>query len=215
MIALLFVEGVLTFVSPCLLPLLPLYVTYFAAGQHNRRRTLLNALGFVLGFALVFTTLGALAGTLGALLLRHRVWVNIATGLIVVVLGLSFLGLFQLPFLHKLQPRRVNTQELRFFKSVMFGLTFAAALTPCAGPMLGIALMQAAQASSTLQGSLLLLVYSFGLGLPLVLCAMLMDHLKGVLACLRRHQNKIHKIAGAMLLLLGIAMAFGLLERMT
>ncbi|MCL2531741.1 MAG: cytochrome c biogenesis protein CcdA [Oscillospiraceae bacterium] len=215
MIALLFVEGVLTFVSPCLLPLLPLYVAYFAAGQHNRRRTLLNALGFVLGFALVFTALGAFAGTLGALLLRHRFWVNIITGLVVAVLGLSFLGLFQLPFLHKLQPRRVNTQNMRFGKSIVFGLTFAAALTPCAGPMLGIALMQAAQAGGTLQGMLLLLVYSLGLGLPLVLCAMLMDHLKGVLAFLRRHQNKIHKVAGVLLILLGIAMMLGLLERIT
>ena len=199
--------------SPCLLPLLPLYVTYFAAGQHNRRRTLFNALGFVLGFALVFTVLGAFAGTLGMLVLRHRPWVNIIGGLIVVALGLSFLGLFRLPFLHKLQPKRVNTQDMRFGKSVVFGLTFAATLTPCAGPMLGIALMQAAQAGGTLRGMLLLLVYALGMGLPLVACAMLMDTLKGVLAFLRRHQNKIHRASGILLILLGIAMAFGLLER--
>jgi len=213
MIALLFAEGVLTFVSPCLLPLLPLYITYFAAGQHNRRRTLLNALVFVLGFALVFTALGAFAGTLGMLVFRHRMWVNVIGGLVVIVLGLSFLGLFQLPFLHKLQPRRMNTQDMRLGKSIVFGLTFAATLTPCAGPMLGIALTQAAQVGGTLHGMLLLFVYSLGVGLPFVLCAMAMDHIKGVLTFLRRHQSKIHKVSGILLILLGLAMAFGLLER--
>ena len=93
-----FLEGIITFISPCLLPMLPVYVSYFACGESDGRRTLKNALGFILGFTAVFTAMGALAGSLGRLLVEYNTVVNILTGVIVIIFGLSYLGLFQIPF---------------------------------------------------------------------------------------------------------------------
>jgi len=211
---LLFLEGILTFISPCILPLLPLYVSYFAAGEADRKRTLCNSLGFVAGFALVFMALGAFAGTVGSLLLQYALVVQITSGVVVVLLGLHFLGLLKLGFLQKLSRPQVNTRDLRFGSSFLFGLAFSIGWTPCVGPLLGIALTQAAQAGSTLHGTAMLLIYSLGLGLPLIICAMLMDQLKGMFSFLRRHQKKIHIASGILLIILGVLMATGSLWRL-
>jgi len=209
---LLFLEGIITFLSPCLLPMLPLYLSYFAAGEQNRRRTLGNALGFVLGFSCVFVALGAFAGTLGWLLQQYSVVVNIVTGLIVVALGLHFLGLLKLSFLFRLKRPQASTQQLRFGSSVLFGLAFSAGWSPCIGPMLGTALMQASQRGGALDGAIMLLLFSLGMALPLVACALLMDQLKGALAFLRRNQRAIHVVSGMLLVLIGVAMALGWMD---
>ena len=210
---LLFLEGIITFISSCLLPMLPVYLAYFAAGEQNRRRTLLNALGFVAGFSVVFMALGAFAGTLGTLLARHSLIVNIVTGAVVIALGLHFLGLLKLRFLQRLQRPQVNVKQLRFGSSVLFGLAFSVGWTPCVGPWLGAALTQAAQAGGTLNGMVMLFLFSLGMGLPLIACALLMDQLKGAIAFLRRHQKTIHIASGIVLIILGILMATGVMER--
>ena len=98
----LFLEGIATFISPCLLPMLPIYVSYFAAGETDRKRALTNSIGFVAGFTIVFVTLGAFAGTLGRLLSEHTIIVNLITGIIVIILGLSFTGLINIGFLSRI-----------------------------------------------------------------------------------------------------------------
>jgi len=210
----LFLEGILTFISPCFLPFLPVYVSYFAAGEHSRRRTLVNSLGFMLGFGIVFMVLGAFAGTIGSFLLQYALAVQIVSGVIIVLLGLHFLGLLKLRFLHKLQRPQMDTRNLRFGSSILFGLAFSVGWTPCAGPWLALALMQASQVGSTISGTLMLLVYSLGIGLPLIICAMLMDQLKGMFAFMQRHQKKIHLASGVLLMILGVLMATGLLWRL-
>ena len=212
----LFLEGIFTFVSPCLLPMLPVYVSFFAAGEadeKNRRRALVNALGFVLGFTLVFVALGALAGTAGRLLRRHALWVNIATGLVVVVLGLNFLGVLKIGFLNRAKHKNANTKDLRFLSSLVFGLTFSIGWTPCVGAFLGSALALVSLEGGAMQGVLMLLVYCVGLGLPFVVCAVLIDMLKGTLDFIRRHMRVINIVSGALLVILGILMATGLMER--
>jgi len=214
---LLFLEGVATFVSPCLLPMLPVYVSFFAAGQantNNKKRALGNALGFVLGFTLVFVAMGAFAGAAGRLLRRYSLAVNIVTGLIVVVLGLNFLGVLKLGFLNRTSRKNADTQDLRFFSSLLFGLTFSIGWTPCVGAFLGTALMLASQRGGTLAGVLMLLVYSAGLGLPFVLSAVLIDRLKGALGFLRRHAKAINTVSGVLLVIVGILMAAGLMGRL-
>jgi len=215
---LVFLEGVATFVSPCLLPMLPVYVSFFAAGgadgQSNKRRALVNALGFVLGFTLVFVAMGAFAGAAGQLLRRYSLWVNLATGLIVVVLGLNFLGVLRIGFLNRTARKSVETKDLRFFPALLFGLVFSVGWTPCVGAFLGSALMLASQRGGAAQGVLMLLVYSAGLGLPFVLSAVLIDRLKGALGVLRRHARGINIASGALLVVLGILMATGLMERL-
>jgi len=213
----LFLEGIMTFVSPCLLPMLPVYVSFFAAGgadegNQNKKRALVNALGFVLGFTLVFVALGALAGTAGRLLRRYALWVNIATGLVVVVLGLNFLGVLKIGFLNRARHKNADTKDLRFFSSLVFGLTFSIGWTPCVGAFLGSALALASQEGGAAQGVLMLLVYCAGLGLPFVVCAVLIDMLKGTLDFIKRHMRAVNIVSGALLVILGILMATGLME---
>ena len=209
----LFLEGFITFVSPCLLPMLPIYVSYFAGGgQKNTRRVMLNAAGFVLGFSLVFAALGALAGTLGALLREYRVAVNIVTGLIVILFGLHFLGLFRLDFFRGIRISH-HAGAGGFFSAILFGFVFAIGWTPCVGAFLGSALMMAAGAGHAVEGVLMLLVYSLGLGVPFFVCAILIDRLREAFSFIKRHYRVINAASGVFLILIGILMATGLFGR--
>lgn len=162
-----FLEGLITFISPCLLPMLPIYLSYFAGGQPDasRGRVLKNALGFVLGFTLLFVAMGAFAGSIGALLTRHQQAVNIVSGLIVIFFGLNFLDVFRLSLFRGSKGYSVG-HDMGFFSALVFGAVFAVGWTPCVGAFLGSALVLASQQGSTLQGILLLLCYSAGLGIP-------------------------------------------------
>lgn len=128
-----FLEGIITFISPCLLPMLPIYISYFAGGgERSAGKTLQAALGFVTGFTAVFVSMGALAGTVGGFLREYRTAVNIVTGLIVVVFGLNFLGVLKLD-LFKGNRRRMDTEHMGFFTAMLFGVIFSVGWTPCVG----------------------------------------------------------------------------------
>ena len=211
----------MTFVSPCLLPMLPVYVSFFTADggvngvDGGKKRAFSNALGFVLGFTLVFVAMGAFAGALGGLLQRYALWVNLATGLVVVVLGLNFLGVLKIGLLNRVSRRTATqTKDLRFFSSLLFGLVFSIGWTPCVGAFLGSALMLASERGSAMEGMLMLLAYSAGLGIPFVICAVLIDLLKGTLGFLRRHAKAVNIASGVLLVILGILMATGLMGRL-
>lgn len=205
-----FFEGILTFISPCLLPMLPVYISYFAGGEQNSKKTLRNALGFILGFTLLFTAMGALAGTLGSFLRKYQTAVNIVSGLIVVFFGLNFMGVIKLNLFKG--SARLQTGELGFASSVLFGIIFSVGWTPCVGAFLGSALMLASQQGHVLEGTLMLLTYSLGLGIPFFLSAILLDQLKGAFNFIKRHYTLINRICGALLVLIGILMAIGVLN---
>ena len=208
-----FLEGIITFISPCLLPMLPIYVSYFAGGsERSTGKTLKNALGFVAGFTIVFIAMGALAGTLGSFLKEHQVAVNLVTGLIVVFFGLHFLGVFQLDFFRGIR-HSVNPQNLGFFSSMLFGMVFSVGWTPCVGAFLGSALMLASQQGKTLTGVLMLLVYSLGLGIPFIISAILIVKLKVAFQFIKRNYKVINQISGGLLVLVGVLMMTGLLNR--
>ena len=208
-----FLEGVITFVSPCLLPMLPIYLSYFAGGgERNIRKTLSGAGGFVLGFTLVFVAMGALAGTIGALLKEHQTAVNIVSGLIVIIFGLSFLGLFRIPFFHG--GSRAPQHSPGFFSSLLFGVVFSVGWTPCVGAFLGSALLLASQQGHVAEGMLMLLVYSLGLGVPFLLSAVLIDRLKSAFDWIKRHYQVINLVCGSLLILVGILMATGAMGRL-
>ena len=209
-----FLEGIITFISPCLLPMLPVYVSYFAGGrQLGTAKTLTNALGFVLGFTAVFVAMGALAGTLGSFLRQHQTAVNIVCGVVVVLFGLSYLGVIRLSFLRGAQ-RRGGETELGFGSAIAFGAVFSVGWTPCVGAFLGSALMLASQRGHVLEGMLMLFVYSMGLGLPFVLSAVLIDRLKAAFDWIKRHYSLINTVCGILLISLGVLMATGLLNRL-
>ena len=206
-----FLEGIVTFISPCLLPMLPIYISYFAGGgERSTGRTLKCALGFVAGFTAVFMAMGALAGTLGSFLREYQTAVNIVSGLVVIFFGLNFLGVLKVNLFRGGQ-RSVDTVNMGFFSALLFGVVFSVGWTPCVGAFLGSALMMASQQGHVLQGMLMLLSYSLGLGIPFVLSAVLIDYLKSAFAWIKRHYHVINNISGGMLVLIGILMATGTL----
>jgi len=208
-----FLEGLITFISPCLLPMLPIYVSYFAGGsERSLKKTFVNSLGFVAGFTAVFIALGALAGTVGSFLSQYRTAVNIVTGLIVVFFGLNFLGVFRLE-IFKGAGHAAKTKNLNFFSSMLFGIVFSIGWTPCVGAFLGSALMLASQQGQVMTGVLMLLVYSLGLGIPFVLSALLIDKLKSTFQFIKRNYKVINIISGSLLVLVGILMMSGLLSK--
>ena len=209
-----FLEGIITFISPCLLPMLPIYITYFAGGgERTVKKTLTGALGFVLGFTTVFVAMGALAGTLGSFLTRFQTWVNLVCGIIVIVFGLNYLGVLKWN-LFRGGRARVKDGEMGFFSAFLFGVIFSVGWTPCVGVFLGSALMLASQQGSMLQGVFMLLWYSAGLGVPFLISAVLIDQLKGAFNWVKSHYGIINKVCGALLILVGIAMATGMLGRL-
>lgn len=209
-----FLEGIITFVSPCLLPMLPVYLSYFAGGgEHSSRKTLTGAAGFVTGFTVVFVLLGALAGTLGSFLQHHQTAVNVISGLVVIFFGLNFLGVIRLT-LFKGSHHAVRADNMNFFSALVFGVIFSVGWTPCVGAFLGSALMLASQQGQTLAGTLMLLAYSLGLGIPFVLSALLIDYLKSAFDWIKRNYKVINIVCGSLLVLIGIMMATGTLGRL-
>ena len=204
-----FLEGIITFISPCLLPMLPIYISYFAGGgERSTGRTLKGALGFVIGFTVVFVVMGALAGTVGSFLREYQTAVNILSGLIVIFFGLNFLGVFKLN-LFRGSSRSVKTDNMGFFSAMVFGVIFSIGWTPCVGAFLGSALMLASQQGHVVEGMLMLLVYSLGLGIPFVLSAVLIDYLKSAFNWIKKNYQIINLVSGGFLVFVGILMATG------
>jgi len=208
-------EGLITFISPCLLPMLPIYISYFSAGQEHEKanHAVKNAFGFVLGFTTVFICLGMFAGLIGGLLIRYQTLLNIITGCVVLLFGFHYLGAVKLPILQKLYRSHKEITILGFRSAVMFGIIFSIGWTPCVGAFLGSALMLASHQASMLQGLLLLLCYSIGLGIPFILSALLLDKFKKSFEIIKRNYKIINRISGMLLIVMGILMITGLMNR--
>lgn len=209
-----FLEGVITFISPCLLPMLPIYISYFAGGgERTTGRTLKCASGFVLGFTLVFVAMGALAGTVGSFLQRYQMMVNLVCGAIVILFGLNFLGVVKWNLFggSKIQ---TNTANMTFGSALVFGVVFSIVWTPCVGVFLGSALVLASQQGSALVGIGMLLCYSAGLGIPFLISAVLIDQLKNAIGWIKRNYAVINRVCGVLLIAVGVLMATGLLNRL-
>lgn len=218
-----FLEGIITFVSPCLLPMLPIYVAYFAGAsntamatgaseQARTRRTLANACGFVLGFTIVFLCLGAFAGAFGTLLVRYSTLVNLICGIIVIVFGLCFAGVLNIPFLQRTIKPKAEVLPTTFPSALLFGLVFSIGWTPCVGAYLGSALMLASTQASALHGIMLLLAYSIGLGVPFVICALAIQKLSGAFDFIKRHYQQVNTVCGILLIAIGVLMATGMMN---
>ena len=209
--AITFLEGIISFISPCMLPMLPIYISYFAGGSGSKHRVLLRAICFVLGFTATFSLLGLFAGTLGSLLSMHQTAVNIITGIIVIIFGLSYLDVIKLPFFKGMQSGRKIESA---FSAFLFGMIYSISLTPCVGAFLGSALMLASNSSTALTGFFLLIAYSLGLGIPFILSAVLIDKLNSAFTFIKKHYKVINLICGIFLIVVGLMMAFGLLGKL-
>lgn len=209
-----FLEGIITFISPCLLPMLPVYVAFFAgdaqgAGEERLSHTLICAIGFVVGFSIVFTALGAFAGGIGSALVRYSGVLNLVSGIIVIVLGLNYLGVFNIGALDVSRRATSRVVPRGFFSSLIFGVVFAIGWTPCVGTFLASALSLAANSADTLTGVGLLLSYSLGLGLPFILSAVLINQLEGAFSWIKEHYELVNRVSGVLLVIVGILMATG------
>lgn len=209
-----FLEGIITFVSPCLLPMLPVYISYFAGGENSRKRTFCNALAFIAGFTVVFLALGAFAGTVGAALQRYKTAVNLVTGGIVVIFGLNFSGILKIGFLNKTKKLDVQIKPGNIASTFLFGMIFSIGWTPCVGAFLGSALMLASERGTMAEGLLMLLLYSMGLGIPFLASALLLDRLKETFQFIKRNYLWINRICGIFLIIVGISMMTGLFGRL-
>lgn len=209
-----FLEGIITFISPCLLPMLPVYISYFVGGgERSAGKTLKCALGFVLGFTIVFVAMGALAGSVGSLFRKYQQAVNVISGLVVIFFGLNFLGVIKISLFKGIR-QNVNTDSMGFFSAVLFGVIFSLGWTPCVGAFLGSALMLASQQGQVMSGMLMLLCYSAGLGIPFIFSALLIDKLKSTFAFIKKNYKNINVICGMLLIVIGIAMATGWMNRL-
>ncbi|MDO5014701.1 MAG: cytochrome c biogenesis protein CcdA [Clostridia bacterium] len=204
-----FAEGLLAFISPCILPLLPLYLSYFGgkSAEQKKSKVAVNAFSFVIGFSITFVLLGLLAGSLGSFLMTYKKPIKIILGIIVIIFGISFMGLFKKD-LFKGTVKYEMKGDFSFFSSLLFGIVFAVSFTPCLGVYLSAALLAAATTGNRLQGALLLLSFAAGLGIPFLLSALLLDKLNKAFNFIKKHYKQVKMISGGILVIMGILMAF-------
>lgn len=203
-----FIEGFASFISPCVLPMLPMYVSYFSGKDKDLKRTIINSLGFVLGFTIIFILLGIFAGTLGKLVTTNSRYINIVFGIIIILFGMNYIGILNIKILNQSNGIKKNKEKLSFFSAIMFGMLFSVCWTPCVGVFLSSALMMSASSENILKGGLMLFIYSIGLGIPFVLTSIFLERLKNASDFIKKHYNVINKIAGVILIFSGIMLIF-------
>lgn len=204
-----FLEGIASFISPCLLPMIPIYLAYFAGKEGKQiKKTLLNALGFVLGFTIVFIVLAVFASKLGQFVSHYMRYIKWIFGIIIILFGLNYMEILNIKMINKTKNVQANPKDLNFIKSMLFGMLFSISWTPCVGAFLSSALLLVAKQQELLKGILLMLVYSIGLGIPFILSAVLIEKMKGIFDSIKRNFDKIKKISGAILIFMGIYMIF-------
>ncbi len=206
-----FLEGVISFISPCMLPMLPVYISYFAGNTNKRQKTFLSAVCFVLGFTLVFCILGTFAGSIGALFSKYHTVVEVMCGIIIVLLGLDFLNIINIPFFKSVH---IEGKGGGAFSAFLFGMVFSIAHAPCMIAFLGTALVTASASASAAKGVLLLLAYSLGMGIPVIVSALLIKKLNTAFDVIKRNYKKVNIICGSFLIAIGILMMSGLLHKL-
>jgi len=214
-----FTAGLLSFLSPCVLPLVPSYITFITGmglddATRARRAALLHAALFVAGFSFIFVALGAGATAFGQLLREYRVWIARFGGVLMVLMGLWMLDVVRIGALQRERRMHLSDKPLGYLGTVLVGVAFGAGWTPCLGPTLGAILLLAATESSLGRGIGLLAAYSAGLALPFLLSALALEHFLGVFRRLRPHMGRLHRVAGGLLVLVGILMFTGWFERL-
>ncbi|MGH7774914.1 MAG: cytochrome c biogenesis CcdA family protein [Candidatus Binatia bacterium] len=213
-----FTAGIFSFLSPCVLPLIPSYLSFVSgvsledmrspkSGSDVRRRVVLNSLAFILGFSLVFVSFGASASFLGSLFLGYRNFIRIFGGVLIILVGAYLMGLFKIPLLERylqFQLNRLRDKPAGYLGSVLIGITFAVAWTPCVGPILGAILTLAATSAEIEKGIFLLATYATGLAFPFFVSAVALNSFFQFFGVFRRYVHAVHKGAGILLLIVGI-----------
>lgn len=209
--------GILSFLSPCVLPVVPPYLAYMGgvsmdemeSAASNRRRVFLTAVFFVLGLSTVFLILGMAASALGRLILPHLATLNLVAGVVVMVFGAHFVGVFRLGFMDREARVDAGDRGGSALGAFVLGLAFAFGWTPCLGPILSAILTLAASEASVSRGAVMLAAYALGLGVPFLLVAAFFPRLKGAMAFMKRNMARIERISGLLLWTVGLMMVTG------
>src|SRR5690242_20452578 len=215
--------GIVSFLSPCVLPLVPPYLVYLAGASLEQladpgrvaapwRKTVTAALLFVLGFSTVFVALGASASVVGAVIRAYSAQLAIVAGIVIIVMGLHFLGVFRIGMLLR-EKRMEMAKPVGLWGAYVMGVAFAFGWTPCIGPILAAILAVAASEQTVAKGAGLLAVYSLGLGIPFLLAAFMVEPFAAFLARFRRHLGRVEKVMGGLLVLTGIAFLTGFVSQ--
>lgn len=213
-----FVAGLLTYLSPCLLPLIPAFIAYITGvsyqdlkdgGKKNAlcKKTILHALLFIAGFSVVFILLGLTATIVGKTLFQYQKFIRVAGGILIMLFGLQLLGVLNLDFLAKERKLPIMAKGASYFGSFLIGVTFATAWTPCAGPILGSILVLAGTKANVLMGAKLLTVYSLGIAIPFFITAVLVNSFLGQFNKFQKAIGVINIIGGVFLIIVGILVA--------
>lgn len=214
-----FTAGLLSFLSPCVLPLVPSYVTFITGMglddvSRARRTALIHATLFVLGFTFIFVALGAGASVFGQLLREYRVWIARVGGVLMVLMGLWMLDVIRVGALQQERRMHLSDKPIGYLGTVLVGIAFGAGWTPCLGPTLGAILLLAANESELGKGITLLTAYSMGLAVPFLLSALALERFLGFFQKFRHNLGKVNRIAGILLVVVGILMFTGWFERL-
>jgi len=215
-----FFAGLISFLSPCVLPLIPSYMAFITgvsieelSREENirqvRKKVFINSLMFILGFSLIFITLGASATFIGTFLYYNIRWFEIGAGIFVIILGIHFLGILRLKFLDREKKIHLKKKPLGYLGTCLVGIAFGVGWTPCVGPILGMILTMAATTQNIVKGITLLSFYSAGLGIPFLLSAIIIHKFFEYFKAIRKYFPMIQKIGGILLIIVGILLISG------
>ena len=204
-----FLEGIASFISPCMLPMIPIYISYFVgADEGNNKKKIINSIGFVLGFVIIFLILSIFASNLGNLIVNKIRYIKIIFGILIILLGANYIGFLKIGILNKSKGIKIKNKDFNFIKSFLFGILFSISWTPCIGTFLASALLLVASNNDMFKGIILMLLYSIGLGIPFIISAILIDKLKTMFNFIKKHYNIIKIISGVILIIMGVYIIF-------
>jgi cytochrome c-type biogenesis protein len=212
------VAGFLSFISPCVLPLIPAYVSYVSGvsledlkeGERTSQRVIFNSIAFVLGFSIIFIILGASASVIGKILARNKKIFDLIAGTIIILFGAHTAGIIRLNFLNYERKTRIRKRAPSFFNAILLGVAFSFGWTPCVGPILGAILAQASTYDTMSKGIILLSFYSLGLGVPFILTAFAINKFFVAFKSVRKYFKQVEIFAGLLIIGLGLALVFGI-----
>ena len=203
-----FLEGIASFISPCLLPMLPIYISYFSGSDSEKNKALKNSIAFVLGFSLIFIILAILSNLMGIFLTQYLKYIKYAFGVLIIFLGLNYMEIFKFKLFSKLKKFNSDVKDMGIIKAFIFGVMFSISMTPCVGTFLSSALLLIANQDSLLKGTILIVLYCLGLGIPFIISSLLIDKLKNVFNVIKKNYKKVKIISGIILIIMGIYMIF-------